>query len=81
MICSKWPWKTAEGLDLSFVGDKFIAQGGFMEQRQMKRGFQHCPVCKVKIYLNNKLYYSCPNHGQYRLDYQTGKMELVNKGN
>jgi predicted RNA-binding Zn-ribbon protein involved in translation (DUF1610 family) len=51
-----------------------------MDEHQRCRGFQYCPKCKVKIYLNTRLYFECPVCGkEYKLNYATGKLEEVFK--
>lgn len=42
-----------------------------------RRKHQRCPVCKIKIYLNDKYHHECPIHGEYKLDHATGKLEKV----
>lgn len=42
-----------------------------------ERPCQRCPKCGIKIYLGINMYFNCPIHGAYKLNYNTGNLEPV----
>jgi hypothetical protein len=48
---------------------------------ERRKACQRCPKCNIRIYLNVRLYFACPVHGEYKLNYATGKLEEVLKKN
>jgi hypothetical protein len=42
---------------------------------------QVCPVCGVIIYLSANGYYRCHLHGDWKLNYNSGKLVKVGKKN
>jgi hypothetical protein len=45
----------------------------------MKR--HQCPVCGVIIYLEVNGYYRCPYHGDFKINYNTGRIQKQNRCN
>lgn len=49
-----------------------------MDEMQKNRGYQYCPTCGQKIFINQNYNYSCPVHGDFKL-HSTGRLEHLKK--